>query len=357
MSHTHPSTPLVVVRTPSAFEISRPDNAHMAKALTTLIEAAQHRVRTSRCLQQLNLNTDPLLRALNAFADPQDQRTWDQLANDLIQAHCASLNSTQQRHLYALICTDACAQHQQAQQEHAGLVKAYRSAGFTVDHLSEHPGSDAVFVTDTGEQIDTVFLLGKLLHTRRHGEEDATRDLLKRLRIPTLQLPGHTLEGGDLIYSAFHRALFVGEGFRNHTHPAQAIAKHFSALFPTLTVLPVQLTLPEHYHLDCCFNVLSGGEVIAYPDAIAPTSWTNIEHTILRQSATPILTISRREALAFSTNFISIQRHVFLPSNSLSTQHLRQLTHWGYHTHSIPYHTFHLSGGSVRCSTLILYPP
>ena len=136
-----PVTMHAIVRNPTAFEISRPDNAHMAKTLAIMVQAAHKRLAAAEWLTSLPVkaDTNALHQELAHFADASDQRTWEQLADDCI-ARCPALTSTQAQQIRALLLRDALAQRQQAQQEHAGLVAAYRSANVNVEYLPDHPG-------------------------------------------------------------------------------------------------------------------------------------------------------------------------------------------------------------------------
>lgn len=345
----------LVVRSPSAFEISTADNVYMAQEIQSRIHHIKTQLKADTYLQtQQTLSQDitPLLAECDAFLDPKDHRTWSQLADDIVQ-HLSALPAAEQTRLHTLVLADMLAHRALACQQHTALINTYKQAGITVTCLPDHPGSDAVFATDTGEQIEDCFLLGNLKNPRRHGEEHCTLSLLAQRNIPVKRIPNLTIEGGDLIYNARHHTLFVGEGFRNTDHPAQKIADEF----PNITVLPIGLTKAEHYHLDCCFMVLSGGEILVYKEAITAPAYQAILHITQQHQCPAPYCLSQQEALNFGSNLVCVDKHVFHAAQSLSAKTLAQLSAWGYLCHSVQYDALHRSGGSLRCSTLAIRKP
>lgn len=341
----------LVVRAPSAFEISTPDNVYMDQEIRTRITHIKTELENDTSLKQQDAALKQALAQCDAFLEAEDHRTWSALAEDVANS-LSGASAEEQARIRAIVMADVITHRNQALAQHEGLVKAYQSAGLTVTRLPNHAGTDAVFATDTGEQIGDCFLLGNLKNPRRHGEERCTLDLLAKRHIPVKRIPNMIIEGGDLIYSPFYRVLFVGEGFRNTNQPAQKIAQ----AFPQIRVIPVGLTKAEHYHLDCCFMVLSGGEILVYKDAITPAAYDAlVQLTQQRHSPAPLL-LKQAEALSFGTNLVCVGEHVFHAAGSLRQETLDQVKAWGYECHSIPYDALHRSGGSIRCSTLVIRP-
>lgn len=342
----------LVLRAPSAFEISTADNVYMDQEIRSRITRIKAQLQADAALQSAGQDIAPLLAECDAFLATADNRTWSQFAKDIVQ-HLTALPEAEHIRIDNLITADMLAHRQQACQQHTALITAYKQAGITVTCLPEHPGTDAVFATDTGEQIEDCFLLGNLKNPRRHGEERCTLSLLAKRNIPVKSIPHLTIEGGDLIYSPRYQTLFVGEGFRNADNPAQKIA----AEFPNITVIPVGLTKAEHYHLDCCFMVLSGGEILVYKDAITPSAYQALQVITQKHHCPPPFLLQQQEALSFGTNLVCVGKQVFHAANSLSAKTLALLATWGYACHSIQYDALHRSGGSLRCSTLAIRPP
>jgi N-dimethylarginine dimethylaminohydrolase len=343
----------LVVRAPTAFEISTADNVYMEQEIRSRIEHIKTHLTHNKTLHselkanQLDLSL--LEGELDSFLSPQDHRTWLALAQDVVE-HISTLPAAIQRTVHHTVMAEVLAHRQEACQQHENLIKAYEAAGIKVTRLPDHPGSDAVFATDTGEQIQESFLLGSLKNPRRHGEERCTVALLAQRKIPVRQLPGLTIEGGDLIYSPIYETLFVGEGFRNTDHPT----KDISQAFPKIRVLPVGLVKAEHYHLDCCFMVLSQGEILVYKDAIDANAFDAICQLAQANHKPAPFLIQQQEALSFGTNLVCVGKNIFHAENSLSEKTLTQLADWGYQCHSIQYDALHRSGGSIRCSTLAI---
>lgn len=341
----------LVVRAPTAFEISTADNVYMDQEIRSRITHIKAHLSEDAQLKTHGQPLAPLFKELDAFLTNDDNRTWSKLADD-VTTHLSALSDKIRNRIHNIVMVEVLTHRRQACEQHEALIAAYKHAGLKVTRLPDHPGSDAVFATDTGEQVHDFFLLGNLKNPRRHGEERCTLELLKKRKISVKCIPGLIIEGGDLIYSTFYKVLFVGEGFRNTDHPAKKIA----AEFPHTRVIPVGLTKAEHYHLDCCFMVLSGGEILVYEDAITPSAFDEISQLTQDHRAPSPFALSQSEALNFGSNLVCVDQHIFHATGSLSESTLQQLKTWGYSCHAIDYDALHRSGGSIRCSTLAIRP-
>jgi len=279
-----------------------------------------------------------------------DDRSWEQLAKALRQQSIPTLGQSKAQKLEQSILAPMLNHRQAALKQHSDLVNTYKEAGLSVIELPDHPGSDSVFATDTGEQVGDTFLLGNLKNARRHGEEQCTLNLLNTIGIPILRADEHILEGGDLLYNAFYNTLFVGQGFRNSPQTTRALTEKL----PHVHVLGLSLTNPKFYHLDCCFSALTHGELLIYPEAFNEEdirTLTQLAHSF--DAPSPLL-VNTSEAEQYACNLVCSENKIFVPAQALTEKSLKTLSDWDFDVFQIPYDVLHSSGGSVRCSTLNL---
>ena len=114
-------------------------------------------------------------------------------------------------------------------------------------------------------------------------------------------------------------------------------------------ILPLELVDPRFYHLDTCFCMLSGGEVVWYPGAFDRYGQAAIMDRI---PAAKRIAVPEEEAVRFACNEVCIGKHVIIPEGSPST--MERLEKLGYAPHAVGLSEFIKSGGAAKCLTLAL---
>ncbi len=232
------------------------------------------------------------------------------------------------------------------------LARALGEAGMTVEVVPAHPGlPDLVFPANAAVVLDGRALLARFRYPERRGEEARflaffeelkTRGLLAEVR----QMPaGLFQEGaGDCLWDATRDLFWAAYGPRS---AAESVA-YIRSFFGT-EVVGLELATDRFYHLDTCFCVLSGGEIMYYPPALSPASQALVE---ARVPAERRIVATEDEAGAFSLNAVTIGRDLFMAPPP--TRLRRLLEERGYRCRPFDLSAFVLSGGGAFCMTLRL---
>ena len=112
--------------------------------------------------------------------------------------------------------------------------------------------------------------------------------------------------------------------------------------------LSLELIDPRFYHLDTCFCLLSGGEVLYYPPAFSAAGQAQIRAVLGEQ----LIEAGSDDALHLGVNSVCIGRDVVMCHCSEPTR--QALAARGYRVHLVPLGSFNRSGGSAYCLTLKL---
>jgi N-dimethylarginine dimethylaminohydrolase len=117
----------------------------------------------------------------------------------------------------------------------------------------------------------------------------------------------------------------------------------------SIAAVALELVDPRFYHLDTCFCVLSGGEIIIHAPAFSAASLAK-----LRELVDPALLIEADDddARHLAVNSVCLDRDVVLCH--ASPQLRGRLEARGYQTHVVPLDSFNRSGGAAYCLTLRL---
>jgi ornithine aminotransferase len=210
---------------------------------------------------------------------------------------------------------------------------------------------DLVFTANAAVVLDRKVLLARFLCEERRGEELHNRRFFEALRERGLvdevvdPPPGLFFEGaGDAIWDASRRLVWTGYGQRSSRGMHAAI----ESLYGVPTV-PLELIDPRFYHLDTCFCVLSGGEILWYPPAFSAESAAAV-----RRMAGPgsLIEATDEDALHLGVNSVCLGRDVVMCHASDATR--ASLTAHGYRVHVVPLASFNRSGGAAYCLTLRL---
>jgi ornithine aminotransferase len=210
---------------------------------------------------------------------------------------------------------------------------------------------DMVFTANAAMVLDRKVLLARFACAERRGEEAHDRDFFEELRVRGLideiiePPPGLAFEGaGDAVWDAHRGLAWIGWGQRSSRGIDRVIADVYS-----VPAVSLELVDPRFYHLDTCFCVLSGGEIIVHPPALTAASLAK-----LRELVDPSLLIEADgdDARHLAVNSVCLGRDVVLCHAS---PHLRgQLEERDYRAHVVPLDSFNRSGGAAYCLTLRL---
>ena len=269
----------------------------------------------------------------------------------------------------------------------------------TVRHKEQRNG---MFVRDTGIVLD-IGNGSKFYSSEKPGAATRSekRHVMRRLKksgiAETVYLP-NSMDGGDTIYDPSRRILFVGiknydymldviEGLlhekiaadtgpptlavKDHAQRRQYAAtsrgwlhaaKHKLHASHETPVRVVGLFIPDHqaidtYHLDGAFNVLPSGQSVWCPELLSNAA----RHLITTHfPSAERHAVSRSEAQAGATNFITVNKHIITPYAPFALS--ESFARWGYKVVD-PLQvgqetgTWNFGPGAyVRCATLKVTP-
>lgn len=149
---------------------------------------------------------------------------------------------------------------------------------------------------------------------------------------------------GDCIWDPCRKIFWAGYGKRSDKQGLRYIQSFFQQ-----PVIPLRLVTEHYYHLDTCFTVLSGGEVLYFPGAFAPESLAVIEQTVAPEQRIVALP---DEAIILSLNMVNLGRDIVM--HQPSQRMISLLTERGYNCIPVNLSSFIMSGGAACCMTLKL---
>lgn len=239
-----------------------------------------------------------------------------------------------------------------AREQWAALARLLAESGLAVEVLPGVAGlPDMVFPANAAIVLDNRALLARFRYPERQGEERWILDFFHTLRQRDLMVeietlpPGMFQEGaGDCIWDASRQLFWAAYGPRSTIESLEVIGGFFGQ-----PVVGLELVTERFYHLDTCFCVLSGGEVVYYPPALSPRS-----QQVVADHVPPELRIvaTADEAEAFSLNAVNIGRDLIMTTPPPRLRRL--LEDRGYHCRPVDLSSFVLSGGASYCMTLRL---
>ena len=248
--------------------------------------------------------------------------------------------------------TDPAHHHAAAQNGGRGLAAALREAGAEVEMVAGVAGlPDLVFPANAGIVLDRRVLPARFAHAERRGEEAPYRAafdsfVARGLLDEVGTLPeGCFQEGaGDCIWDVRRGFFWSGFGQRSAARAADEIAGYFGR-----TLQRLELVSPRFYHLDVCFCPLSGGEILYYPPAFAPSALNLIRDLVAPED---LIEATDEDAGRFCVNAVSLDRTVIMAQ---AAPHLKdRLAERGYVVREVDLSPFIMAGGGAYCMTLRL---
>jgi ornithine aminotransferase len=210
---------------------------------------------------------------------------------------------------------------------------------------------DMVFTANSAVVLDRKVMLARFLCPERQGEEPHNRAFFQQLRAEgvvdeIIEPPqGLFFEGaGDAIWDAGRRLIWTGHGQRSSREVSSAIESFFG-----VSTVPLELVDPRFYHLDTCFCVLSGGDVLWYPPAFSTDAAETIRRIV---GAGRLIEASDDDAFHLGVNSVCIGREVVMCHASPATR--AALRARGYRVNVVSLDSFNRSGGAAYCLTLRL---
>ena len=239
-----------------------------------------------------------------------------------------------------------------ARQQWNALKTYLEQAGLEVVVMPGVPGlPDLVFPANAAIVLDGKALLARFRYPERRGEEQHFLNYFNELKakgyLQDVQTfpPGLFQEGaGDCIWDARRLLFWTGWGPRSDRRAMDQVVGYFGQ-----KVVGIELITDQYYHLDTCFTVLSGGEVVYYPEALSIQSRLLLEEMVPDHQR---IIATADEAAAFSINAVNVGRTLYLsaPPPSLVTK----LRDKDYECVPLDLSYFVMSGGGSFCMTLRL---
>ncbi len=240
---------------------------------------------------------------------------------------------------------------QDARQGWQRLRAAYQRLGAQI-HIQPAAADlpDLVFTANCAVVLDGKALLARFRPIERQGEEIHGRRVFEQLKargaIESIhQMPnGVFFEGaGDALWDTSRQMFWLGYGQRSSLQARDTIRQ----LYATETV-SLRLIDPRFYHLDTCFCVLSGGEILYFPAAFDDTS----RQIIRALGGDRLIEASEQDATHLGVNSVCLGKDMVMGycSDALGAQ----LERHGYRVTRVELGSFNRSGGSAYCLTLRL---
>ncbi|ABC24261.1 amidinotransferase [Rhodospirillum rubrum F11] len=232
------------------------------------------------------------------------------------------------------------------------LADALGAVGFALEILPGQPGlPDMVFPANAAIVFDGIALVARFRHPERQGEEAHFHAAFEALRQRGLLSAVHSLpegvfqEGaGDCLWDASRQLFFAAHGPRSSRASIEVIAETFGQ-----EIVRLELVDPRFYHLDTCFCVLPGGEVLTFTPALSTASLERLRAVVAPEM---LIEADFAAASAFSINAVAHGREVVMANPPASLRAL--LEERGYHVHGLELGRFMQSGGGSYCMTLRL---
>lgn len=210
---------------------------------------------------------------------------------------------------------------------------------------------DMVFPANAAIVLDGKALLARFRFPERHGEQAHFKAAFEALKTEGLiseigEFPEDVFQegAGDCLWDANRSLFWAGWGPRSSRRAMDRIVDFFGQ-----KVVGLELATERYYHLDTCFSVLSGGEILYYPEALSPSSRIMVEELVPDDQR---LIATADEAASFSLNAVNIGRNLYMAPPPPRLAGL--LTERGYRVTPVNLSNFLISGGGSFCMTLRL---
>jgi N-dimethylarginine dimethylaminohydrolase len=239
-----------------------------------------------------------------------------------------------------------------ARRSFESLASALTAAGAHLEIMQGVAGlPDMVFPANAAIVLDRLALLARFRHAERRGEQRYFQQSLRALKGHQLldevaQLPPNCFQegAGDCIWDAVRGRFWAGYGQRSTRQAVSEISAFFSR-----ETTPLELVLPQFYHLDVCFCALSGGEILYYPPAFSAASLAAIRDVVAPED---LIEATNEDAARFNVNAVNIGDRLVMANASPNL--VARLAERGYRVSEVDLQPFIMAGGGAYCMTLRL---
>jgi len=240
----------------------------------------------------------------------------------------------------------------QAQRGWEAMYEAFLAMGASVQFVPPAKGlPDMVFTANSAIVLNKKVLLAQFRYQERQGEEKHYAEFFERMKESGIvnevgNFPkGVFQEGaGDCHWDAHRQLFWAGYGPRSSKECVPRIEEYFGQ-----TVVPLELTSDEFYHVDVSLCPLSKGHILYYPPAFKKEALASIHERVGKEQ---LIAIEREDAANFCANAVEINGNLLMAPCSEKLE--GQLKEFGYKVIKLPVEAFGMSGGSVYCMTLRL---
>lgn len=197
---------------------------------------------------------------------------------------------------------------------------------------------DLVFTANAGIVCSDIAIVSRFAKVERQKEEPHYTHWFIDNSYLTVNINSNYEGAGDHLIDSFG-IHWLGTGFRTDKAAALELSKILNVRINVL-----ELVDPRWYHLDTCFCPLSGGELLWYPEA-----FSTISQRIIRNTFDTLIDITQEDALNFACNTVCLDRNIYIPANSNTSNVLADL---GYNVQEFNLSEFMRAGGAAKCLVL-----
>ena len=244
------------------------------------------------------------------------------------------------------------AAHRLAQDQWMNLKLSLEADPIRIRVIPGAPGlPDMVFPANAAIVLDGKALMARFRFPERQGEEAHFKAAFETMKAEGLitqigEFPEDIFQegAGDCLWDANRNLFWAGWGPRSMRRAMDHIVSFFGQ-----RVVGLELATDRYYHLDTCFSVLSGGEIMYYPEALSPSSRATVEEMVPDDKR---LIATADEAAAFSLNAVNIGKNLYMAAPPARLAAI--LAERGYKVIPMDLSNYLISGGGSFCMTLRL---
>jgi lysine-ketoglutarate reductase/saccharopine dehydrogenase-like protein (TIGR00300 family) len=205
---------------------------------------------------------------------------------------------------------------------------------------------DMCFAANAGLVVGRQFICSAFRVNQRRPEEALYSAWFKEHSFDVVRpADDEPFEGeGDALIQPGQPLLWAGYGVRSSLDSHRSLSELLK-----VEVVSLRLVDQRFYHLDTCLYPLPGQRLVYYPAAFDEMSLREICQRI---PAADRIEVSEADALQFTCNALCLGDTII--TNHASDGLRRQLLGWGFNVVCCPVDEFMLSGGAVKCLSLLL---
>ena len=241
-----------------------------------------------------------------------------------------------------------------ARAEWTALKETYEGLGLKVDVLEGASGQpDMVFSANQSFPFRTKggaksVVLGKMRSEFRRGEVPYFRDWYEKRGYRVHELSGASVffEGnGDALVQYPYNLIWGGYGHRTSRNAYSYLSENLG-----FNIVPLELDLDRHYHLDLCLSILNETTAVVFPEAFHPESLE-----MLKLGFPNLIEVSARENLEFSACNCHSPDGKHVITHRGAKEFIAKLRDHGFSPIEVSTAEFLKSGGSVFCMKMMTF--